>query len=155
MRLASLTDQIFIKAKRIQTIQETGQQKVEDDIASEFIGIINYGIIALIQLDLKDKEVNGESGMLEVGEAKTLYDSKAEKAMRLMENKNHDYGEAWRDMRIGSYVDLILMKIMRIRQIEDHGGKTIISEGIESHYVDIINYAVFGLIKIDETNENN
>lgn len=144
LRLPSITDQIFIKAQRIRSIQEKGVQKVQDDIQGEFIGIINYSIIALIQAELKDNdqlEMNYE-------ELEPLYDQKVEDIIRLLENKNHDYGEAWRDMRISSITDIILMKLLRVKQIEDNQGKTIISEGVEANYQDMVNYAVFCLIKM-------
>ena len=145
LRPTSLTDQIFIKASRIRSIEEKkGVTRVKEGIRPELIGIINYAIIALIQLE------KGPSGE-ELGEEQTLslYDRYFHEAMELMKNKNHDYGEAWRDMRLSSYTDLILMKLKRIKQIEDNQGKTVISEGIDANYFDIINYAVFGLIKID------
>ncbi len=145
LRATSLTDQIFIKASRIRNIEEKkGVTKVNEGIRPELIGIINYAIIALIQLEL------GPSGE-ELSDEKTLsrYDRYFNQALELMKNKNHDYGEAWRDMRLSSYTDLILMKLKRIKQIEDNQGKTVISEGIDANYFDIINYAVFGLIKID------
>jgi hypothetical protein len=146
LRLPSLTDQIYIKVKRIRSIQEKGTQKIADDIPSEFIGIVNYCIMALIQIDLKDDE-NLELNADFVNE---LYTKRVDKNWELLSNKNHDYGEAWREMRISSMTDLILMKLLRIKQIEDNEGKTIISEGIESGYQDIINYAVFCLIKMED-----
>jgi hypothetical protein len=149
LRLPSITDQIFIKAQRIRSVQERGVQRVEDDIPNEFIGIINYCIIALMQISM----VNEERIELTFEEIEPLYDEQVEKAMRLLENKNHDYGEAWREMRVSSITDIILMKLLRIKQIEDNKGKTLISEGIEANYLDIINYAVFCLIKLDFLNE--
>ena len=148
MRLPSMTDQIFIKAQRIRTIEETGISKVGDDIRSEFIGIINYGALALIQLELgvMDEEILHD-------QAETLYLAKLDQAKRLMLDKNHDYGEAWRKMRISSFTDLILMKIKRTKQIEDNDGKTLISEGVDANYLDMINYAVFALIKIEFENK--
>ncbi|MEZ4979270.1 MAG: DUF1599 domain-containing protein [Chitinophagales bacterium] len=146
MRLASLTDQIFIKANRIRTIQEKEVQKIDEGIEPEFIALVNYCIIALIQLDL-GLEKNLE---LPLNLALELYDKHILATKNLMLDKNHDYGEAWRDMRISSYTDLILMKISRIKQIENNKGKTLISEGIDSHYTDIINYSVFALIKLEE-----
>lgn len=146
LRLPSLTDQIFIKAQRIRTIDIKGAQMIDDDMESEFIGILNYSIIALIQLELNDdsgKEIDYDTAL-------HLYDKKWKEAMELMLKKNHDYGEAWRDMRISSFTDLILMRIMRIRQIEDNEGKTLVSEGIDSNLFDIINYSIFALIKISE-----
>ena len=142
LRTISIVDQIFIKAQRIRTIQEKKQQKVSDDISGEFKGIINYAIIGLIQLQLSDddpQEMNLEM-------VSALYDEKAQTAKSLMEDKNHDYGEAWRNMSQESFVDLILMKLQRIRQILTNEGKTLVSEGIDANYLDIINYAVFALI---------
>ena len=144
LRLPSLTDQIFIKAQRIRSLQEKQVRKIEEDETSEFIGIINYSIMALIQLD---KGV-AEQPDLDVDEAIKLYDIKVQVTKELMENKNHDYGEAWRDMRVSSLTDLILQKILRVKQIEDNKGKTLVSEGIEANYQDMINYAVFALILI-------
>lgn len=144
MRPRSVTDQIFIKAQRIQSIELKGEQKVEDDIKSEFIGIVNYGIIGLIQLELGP----GEPSDLTEEEVLDQYNLKIDVAKKLMMRKNHDYGEAWREMRISSYTDLILMKIYRTKQIEDNDGQTLISEGIEANYLDMINYAIFGLIKL-------
>lgn len=145
LRLPSITDQIFIKAQRIRSIQEKGNQKVADPIADEFVGIINYCLIALIQISLKE-DTRLE---LEYGELEEVYDAWVSATRGLLENKNHDYGEAWRDMRIGSMTDIILMKLYRIKQIEDNQGKTLVSEGIEANYQDMINYAVFCLIKMD------
>lgn len=142
LRTISIVDQIFIKAQRIRTIQEKGQQKVSDGIAAEFKGIINYAVIGLIQLELPadaPEEMN-------IDEVASLYDNYVKQAKNLMEDKNHDYGEAWRSMSQESFVDLILMKLQRIRQILSNDGKTIISEGIDANYLDIINYAVFALI---------
>jgi hypothetical protein len=142
LRLPSLTDQIFIKAQRIRSIQEKGTQRIEDGIEGEFIGIINYCIIAMIQLEL------GSSTQMEfeAQELSDLYDSQVEKTITLLLNKNHDYGEAWRDMRVSSMTDLILMKIFRTKQIEDNKGVTLVSEGVEANYQDMLNYAVFCLI---------
>lgn len=145
LRLASITDQIFIKAQRIRSIQEKGTQKVEDDISTEFVGIINYALIALIQLSLP---ANAEMN-LSVAEVERLYDEQVEKTRQLQRDKNHDYGEAWRDMRVSSITDIILMKLFRTKQIEDNAGQTIVSEGIEANYRDMINYAVFALIKLN------
>jgi hypothetical protein len=145
LRSSSLTDQLYIKANRIRTIQELEHSKVEEGIIPEFIGIVNYSIMALIQLELKDdKRLELESDEVEV-----LYNKYALKAKELMMDKNHDYGEAWRDMRVSSLCDLILMKIFRVKQIEDNNGKTIISEGLDANYLDILNYAVFALIKLE------
>lgn len=146
LRPKSLTDQIFIKAKRIRNIQEVGQREIEEGIAPEFKGIINYSLIALIQLELHADE-NTE---LTVEESERYYDAQAKKAKELMLKKNHDYGEAWRDLRETSFTDLILMKLLRLKQIEDNDGLTVISEGPEANYLDIINYAIFALIKQSE-----
>lgn len=144
MRTKSLTDQIFIKAQRIRTIEETGETKVDEGIIPEFIGIVNYGIMSLVQLEA-DSNLPVE---LTEEMATTFYDRFAKEAKELMMNKNHDYGEAWRSMRVSSYTDLILMKLHRTKQIEDNDGSTIVSEGIDANYFDIINYSVFGLIKL-------
>ena len=145
LRSSSLTDQIFIKANRIRTIQETGSSKVNEGIEPEFIGIVNYCIMALIQLDLvKDNRLE-----LPADEVIKLYQEKVLEAKNLMTAKNHDYGEAWRDMRVSSLTDLILMKILRVKQIEDNKGKTIISEGIDANYFDMLNYSVFALIHLN------
>lgn len=149
LRLPSLTDQIFIKAQRIRQLQEIKARKVEEDEIPEFIGIINYSVMALIQLE---KGVV-EQPDLNVKKATELYDKHVEITKSLMNDKNHDYGEAWRDMRISSLTDLILQKLLRVKQIEDNKGKTIVSEGIDANYQDMINYAVFALILIEE-NEN-
>ncbi len=146
LRLISVTDQIFIKAQRIRTIQELRHQKVGDNIVSEFIGIINYGIIGLIQMDLND--ISTED--MAPDRVEQLYNEKIAFAKRIMADKNHDYGEAWRDMSQESFVDLILMKLLRVRQILQNKGKTLISEGIDANFTDIINYAVFALILIEE-----
>ncbi len=149
LRTISVVDQLFIKAQRIRTIQEKGQQKVVDDIAAEFKGIINYAVIGLIQLDLKA----GAPEELELSNVSSLYNHYVEASKRLMQDKNHDYGEAWRSMSQESFVDLILMKLQRIRQILVNDGKTLISEGIDANYHDIINYAVFALILIGEKHD--
>lgn len=145
MRPTSVTDQIFIKASRIRSIETKGTSMVDEGIRSEFIGIVNYGIVALIQLELGYAEADDMTP--EAALAK--YDEYATKALNLMKAKNHDYDEAWRGMRISSYTDLILMKIYRTKQIEGNEGHTIVSEGVDANYMDMINYAVFGLIKID------
>jgi hypothetical protein len=145
-RTISIIDQIYIKAKRIRTIQEKGEQKIGDDIKSEFKGILNYAIIGLIQLDINNDEIEE----LPVVEVEKLYNEKVLIAKKLMEDKNHDYGEAWREMSQQSFTDLILAKLLRIKQIVKNEGKTIISEGIDANYFDIINYAVFALILIEE-----
>ena len=142
LRLPSLTDQIFIKAQRLRSLQENEVRKVDEDETGEFIGIINYSIMALIQLD---KGVADQPD-LGVDEATALYDEKVHLTKTLMEAKNHDYGEAWRDMRVSSLTDLILQKLLRVKQIEDNKGKTLVSEGIDANYQDMINYAVFALI---------
>ena len=146
LRLSSLTDQIFIKAQRIRSLQQNSIRKVDEGEASEFIGIINYCIMALIQLD---KGVV-EQPDLSVEEATKLYDEKVNLTKQLMMDKNHDYGEAWREMRVSSLTDLILQKLLRVKQIEDNLGKTIVSEGIDANYQDMINYAVFALILLNE-----
>lgn len=146
LRTSSLTDQIFIKAQRIRTLQEKGISKVGEGIEPEFIGIINYSLMAIIQMNLKD---NSEME-LDPAKATEMFRKEANQAKALMENKNHDYGEAWRDMRISSFTDLILMKLLRIKQIEDNKGQTLISEGIDANYFDIVNYAIFALIKMEE-----
>ncbi|MBT8317542.1 MAG: DUF1599 domain-containing protein [Lutibacter sp.] len=147
LRLPSLTDQIFIKAQRIRQLQQNTTRKVDEGEVSEFIGIINYSIMALIQL---------EKGVVEQPDLKNeqaikLYDKHVAVTKQLMEDKNHDYGEAWRDMRVSSLTDLILQKLLRVKQIEDNMGKTIVSEGIDANYQDMVNYAVFALIHINET----
>jgi len=146
LRLPSLTDQIFIKAQRIRGLQQNEVRKIEEGEQSEFIGIINYCVMALIQLEkgvVEQPDLNTE-------EATVLYDEKVALTKTLMQNKNHDYGEAWRDMRVSSLTDLILQKLLRVKQIEDNLGKTIVSEGIDANYQDMINYAVFALIHLTE-----
>lgn len=144
LRTSSLTDQIFIKAQRIRTLEEKGVSKVGEGITEEFIGILNYSVMALIQMHID------ASAPLELSAEETInkYDHEVAITKQLMMDKNHDYGEAWRDMRVSSFTDLILMKLLRIKQIEDNQGKTIVSEGIDSGYRDMINYAVFALIKL-------
>ena len=145
LRPSSLTDQLFIKAQRIRTVQETGENKVGENIEDEFVAIVNYCIMAIIQLretELKELELPAD-------EAVSLYDKYAKEAFDLMAKKNHDYGEAWRDMRVSSLTDLILQKIFRVKQIEDNDGATIISEGIDANYFDMLNYAVFALIHME------
>lgn len=144
LRLPSLTDQIFIKAQRVRSIQEKGEQKIDENISDEFIAIVNYCIIALIQISLKDDD-RTEIPPQEVVKA---YKKEADTTRKLLLDKNHDYGEAWRDMRITSITDIILMKIYRTKQIEDNDGHTIASEGIDANYRDMINYSVFCLIKM-------
>ncbi len=142
LRTISVIDQIYIKAKRIRTIQEAGEQKVGDDIISEFKGILNYSVIGLIQLTLKSDDPEE----LEISTVEKLYDEKIAEAKALMQNKNHDYGEAWRSMSQESFTDLILSKLLRVKQIIHNDGKTLISEGIDANYFDIINHAIFALI---------
>ena len=144
LRTISIADQIFIKAKRIRTIQENKSQQVADNIASEFAGILNYAIICNILLTLPAAADNE----LPAAKALSLYDEQAAAAKKLMQQKNHDYGEAWRDMRISSITDLILMKLLRVKQIEDNKGQTLASEGVIANYQDMLNYAVFALIKL-------
>jgi len=144
LRPASITDQIFIKAQRIRTLEEKKVSKVAEDISSEYIGIVNYCVIAMIQLDLGPDESNE----LDVERVEMLFDKKVTETKELMFAKNHDYGEAWRDMRISSLTDLILMKILRVKQIEDNAGHTLASEGVAANYQDMLNYAVFALIKL-------
>ena len=144
--LTSLTDQIFIKANRLRSIQLSGVQKIEDPMEGEFIGIINYSIMALIQIE---KGVVNEPD-IDAEEALTLYNRHSSEIFSLMENKNHDYGEAWRDMRIASLTDLILQKVLRVKQIENNNGETLVSEGIDANYMDMVNYAVFALIHLSK-----
>ena len=151
LRPSSLTDQIFIKAQRIRTIQETGQNKVGESVEDEFVAIVNYCIMAIIQLretDLVEMELPAETAV-------ALYDKYANEAFDLMAKKNHDYGEAWRDMRVSSLTDLILMKILRVKQIEDNNGATLISEGIDANYFDMLNYSVFSLIHLNVSTTTN
>jgi len=144
LRLPSLTDQIFIKAQRIRTLQQNAVQKVEEGEIAEFIGIINYSVMALIQMDLGV----ADQPDLTPTEAIAWYEKHIEITKNLMLNKNHDYGEAWRDMRVSSLTDLILQKLLRVKQIENNAGKTLVSEGIDANYQDMINYAVFALIHL-------
>ena len=146
LRTISIVDQVFIKAQRIRTIQQKGQQRVSDSIAAEFKGIINYAVIGLIQLQLPEDAPEE----MKVNEVSLLFDTNVRTAKQLMENKNHDYGEAWRSMSQESFVDLILMKLQRIRQILANDGKTLLSEGIDANYLDMINYGVFALILMDK-----
>ena len=145
LRTKSVTDQIFIKAKRIRSLEEKGTSRVDEDINSEVIAIVNYGIVGLIQLEL------GYTDVVDINptEARALYDKYMEQTKNLMFAKNHDYGEAWRSMRVSSYTDLILMKIYRTKQIENNDGHTLVSEGIDANYMDMINYSIFGLIKLE------
>ena len=151
LRISSVTDQIFIKANRIRSIELKGEQKIEESQKDEFIAIINYGIIGLIQLELGISD----KAELEIDKARDLYEKYFLQAKKLMTDKNHDYGEAWRSMRVSSYTDLILMKINRTKQIENNMGQTLVSEGIDANYFDMINYSVFALIKLElERNTN-
>ena len=143
LRVPSLTDQIFIKAQRIRSIQEKQSKKIDENIDSEFIGIINYCLMAIIQIEYKKNEIE-----IEIEKLEKLYDKYSTDTMSLLENKNHDYDEAWKEMRVSSMTDIILMKLYRTKQIESNNGKTLISEGVKANYQDIINYSVFCLIKI-------
>lgn len=145
MRPKSITDQLFIKAQRIRTLEEKGISKVGDGIETEFQALVNYGLMALIQISNIPDYVD-----LSADEAKQMYLEVAHEVRQIMIAKNHDYGEAWRDMRISSFTDLILSKILRIKQIEDNRGKTVVSEGLEGHYTDIVNYSLFALIRMNE-----
>lgn len=146
LRLSSITDQIYIKAQRIRTLQEKGVSKVGEGIEPEFVGIINYCVMALIQLELSaDKRTD-----IPTAELEQQYDAQITEVMNLLFAKNHDYGEAWRDMRVSSMTDIILMKLLRTKQIEDNAGATLVSEGVDANYMDMINYAVFCLIKLSE-----
>lgn len=146
LRLPSITDQIFIKAQRIRSIQEKGTQRIDDSIVDEFTGIINYCVIALIQLRLKESDKTE----LSAEEVDPLFDDVVKETFDLQLDKNHDYGEAWRDMRIESMTDIILMKLLRVKQIEDNAGRTMVSEGVKANYQDMINYAIFCLIKLKD-----
>lgn len=145
LRPSSLTDQIFIKASRIRNIEEVGHSKIAEGVIPEYMGIVNYSILATIQLEMGAKE-NLE---LSIEEAMRLYDEKVAASTALMLAKNHDYGEAWRSMRVTSFTDLILMKLLRVKQIEDNQGKTLVSEGMDANFFDMINYAIFALIKLE------
>lgn len=153
LRLPSITDQIFIKAQRIRSIQEKGVQMVQDPIVDEFVGIINYCVIALIQMQLE----GSDQMELSYEELEPMYEKAINENIQLLQQKNHDYAEAWRDMRVSSITDIILMKLMRVKQIEDNAGKTLVSEGVKANYQDMINYAVFALILLNFVNnaENN
>ncbi len=146
LRLPSITDQIFIKAQRIRSIQEKGVQRVNDPVRDEFIGIINYCLIAMMQMELTDQDAME----LTFAQLEPRYDQAVASTRALLENKNHDYGEAWREMRVSSMTDIILMKLYRVKQIEDNQGKTLASEGVLANYQDMINYAVFCMIKLSE-----
>ena len=147
LRISSLTDQIFIKAQRIRSIESKGEQKIDEGALNEFIGIVNYAIIGLIQLDLG---VSEQSEDLEFQSVMKMFRKHSVISKDLMINKNHDYGEAWRDMRVSSLTDLILQKLLRVKQIEDNNGNTLISEGVDANYLDMLNYAVFALIKLSK-----
>ena len=147
LRISSLTDQIFIKAQRIRSIESKGVQKIDEGALNEFIGIVNYAIIGLIQLDLG---VSEQSEDLEFQSVMKMFRKHSVISKDLMINKNHDYGEAWRDMRVSSLTDLILQKLLRVKQIEDNNGNTLISEGVNANYLDMLNYAVFALIKLSK-----
>ncbi len=149
LRPSSLTDQIYIKAQRIRSLQNKGTQKILEGITPEFIGIVNYSVMGLVQLEMGPSEHPDMDRMA----ASEKYDFYFEKARSLMHDKNHDYSEAWREMRVSSLTDIILMKLLRIKQIEDNQGKTFVSEGIDANYYDIINYAVFALIKLEIENK--
>ena len=142
LRLPSITDQIYIKAQRIRSIQEKGAQKVDDPVRDEFIGIINYCVMALMQMTMAPSA----SLDMNAAELEPLYDATIDETFNLLQNKNHDYGEAWREMRVTSITDIILMKLLRVKQIEDNGGNTLVSEGVKANYQDMINYAVFAMI---------
>lgn len=144
LRSPSITDQIFIKAQRIRTLEEKKVSKVGEDITSEYIGIVNYCVIAMLQLELTENDPNE----MDVQLVESLFDKSVNETKELMFAKNHDYGEAWRDMRISSLTDLILMKILRVKQIEDNLGQTVVSEGVKANYQDMLNYSVFALIKL-------
>jgi len=152
LRTSSITDQIFIKARRIRSIEQKREQRVDEGVEPEFIGIVNYSVIALIQLEIGEiilNETTSNIPDLPKNQVKKMYDNCIHTAQNLMGDKNHDYDEAWREMRISSLTDLILMKLLRIKQIEDNQGKSLISEGIDANYHDIINYAIFALIKLE------
>ena len=157
LRLPSLTDQIFIKANRIRSVQESGENRVGDGERGEFVAMVNYAVMALVQLEVENGERRAENAELPLelplGEAMRLYDKHIGRTLELMMDKNHDYGEAWRQMRISSMVDLILMKLLRIKQIEDNEGRTLVSEGVEGGYMDIINYSLFCLVRMTEKEE--
>ena len=145
LRLSSITDQLFIKAQRIRTLEEKKISKVGEGIIPEYIGIVNYCIIAMMQMDMTENDPNE----IDLSVVETMFDEKVKETKDLMFAKNHDYGEAWRDMRVSSLTDLILMKIFRVKQIEDNLGETVVSEGVNANYQDMLNYAVFALIKLE------
>jgi hypothetical protein len=150
LRLPSITDQVFIKAQRIRTLQEKGVSKVGEGIEPEFVGIINYCVMALIQIDLAHDPANNARFSIPTAELEQRYDAQMNRVIDLLFAKNHDYGEAWREMRVSSMTDIILMKLLRTKQIEDNDGNTLVSEGVEANYMDMINYAVFCLIKLTD-----
>ena len=152
LRLPSITDQIFIKAQRIRTLQETGVSKVGEGVEPEFVGIINYCVMALIQIQLQSEHADRTAvdTNIPTDELEHLYDEQIGRVIDLLFAKNHDYGEAWRDMRVSSMTDIILMKLLRTKQIEDNRGNTLVSEGVDANYMDMINYAVFCLIKLTD-----
>ncbi len=151
LRPTSATDQLYIKARRIRSLEETGENRVGDSIESEFLGIYNYCIIALILCNASQRSAfEAQNYQPELETLLKLYDQQAAAAQETMQRKNHDYGEAWRDMRIPSFTDMLLVRLMRIKQIEDNGGNTRVSEGVEANYIDMMNYAIFALIKIEE-----
>ena len=150
LRLPSLTDQIFIKANRIRSVQESGENRVGDDLSGEFVAMVNYAVMALMQIELGPDD----DSELPLKRATELYDKHLNRTLELMLDKNHDYGEAWRQMRVSSMVDLILMKLRRIKRIEDNEGHTLVSEGVEGGYMDIINYSLFCLVRLSEEAEN-
>ncbi len=147
LRTSSLTDQIFIKANRVRSIQEKGETRIAEGIIPEFVGIVNYAVMALIQLEI-GVAAGSEQATMDTKEATALFAKYIQAAKSLMMNKNHDYDEAWRQMRISSLTDIILMKLLRIKSIEDHNGTTLVSEGLDANYFDIINYAMFALIRL-------
>jgi len=146
LRLSSLTDQMYIKARRIRSLEENDLRKVDEGIEPEYVGLVNYGVMSLMKLELEEEAIKG----LSPEQLSESYDKYLKEARDLMTNKNHDYGEAWRHMRVSSLTDLILMKLLRIRQIEDNEGKTMHSEGLDANYIDIINYSIFALIRLSE-----
>lgn len=147
LRISSLTDQIFIKAQRIRSIELKGSSKIDEGIYNEFVGVVNYSIIGLMQLDLGVAE---EAEDVDFNHVMTMFDKQVNISRELMLDKNHDYGEAWRNMRVSSLTDLILQKLLRVKQIEDNNGTTLISEGVDANYLDMLNYAVFALIKLEK-----
>lgn len=156
LRTSSITDQIFIKAKRIRSIEQKTEQRVDEGIEPEFIGVVNYAVIALMQLEIGELVMNEEDSKIPKvpkNEVESKYDYHINLAYNLMSDKNHDYDEAWRDMRISSLTDLILMKLLRVKEIENNKGQTLISEGVDANYYDIINYAIFALIKLEGDQE--